>query len=57
VARRVACECGFAVEGDEAEVVAAALLHAKDVHGMVLTPTLIQAVSQPVGTNDRRNQP
>jgi predicted small metal-binding protein len=47
---RVACGCGFAVEGDEEEVVVAARHHADTVHGISLADGIIRAMAHPVGS-------
>jgi hypothetical protein len=53
VTYRVECECGFAVEGEEAEAVATAQRHASGVHHIELGPSLIEAVARVIGDSPR----
>jgi hypothetical protein len=46
VGHRIECECGFAVEGSEQEVVSAAQHHAQTAHDMELAAGLILAGSR-----------
>lgn len=45
---RLECGCGFAVEGDEDEVVAAARRHAEAVHGIELADGIVRALAQTI---------
>ncbi len=45
---RIECGCGFAVEGVEDEVVAAARRHADDVHGIALADGIVRALAHPI---------
>ena len=49
---RLDCGCGFAVEGDEDEVVDAARRHAEHVHGLQLVDGIVRALARPLP--DRR---
>ena len=45
---RLACECGFVVEGDEDEVVEVAHGHARRVHGIELADGIVRALARPL---------
>ena len=47
--RRVECECGFGVQGGDADVVSAAQRHARVVHHMELTSSFILAIARSAG--------
>ena len=46
--RRLDCGCGFAVEGEEDEVVVAARHHARHVHGISLTDGMVRAMARAI---------
>jgi hypothetical protein len=45
---RIECGCGFAVEGDEDEVVDAARRHADTAHGIDLADGIVRALARPI---------
>lgn len=45
---RLDCGCGFAVEGDEDEVVDAARRHAEHAHGIQLADGIVRALARPL---------
>jgi hypothetical protein len=47
--RRVECGCGFAVEGDDDDLVEAARIHARERHGVELGRGLVLAAATDVG--------
>ena len=47
-ARRVRCDCGWAFEGEDAELVAAVYEHGWTAHGMHVTADQALAMAEPV---------
>jgi predicted small metal-binding protein len=48
MAKVINCDCGYVVRGEtDDEVVAVAQAHAREVHGMDLTPAQVLAMAQP----------
>jgi hypothetical protein len=59
---RVECGCGFAVEGNEDEVVDAARRHAETAHSIDLADGIVRALARPIAATrrtlpTRRNEP
>jgi len=48
VIRRVECGCGFAVEGEDDDVVSAAQAHAQVRHAVPIGAALVLALAEPV---------
>jgi predicted small metal-binding protein len=45
--RRVTCDCGWAFEGEDAELIAAVREHGKTTHGMDVTAEQALAMAEP----------
>jgi predicted small metal-binding protein len=48
----IECDCGWTCRGTDEELIAECSVHARDVHGMDLTPEQILAVAVPVEGSD-----
>jgi Protein of unknown function (DUF1059) len=45
--KRVRCDCGWSVEGDDAELIAAVQEHGRTAHGMDVTAEQALAMAEP----------
>lgn len=54
--RRVECECGFAVEGDDEDVVTAAQAHARRRHDVPVADSLVLALARPIVVPDKAEE-
>ena len=50
IVKRVECGCGFAVEGDDEDVVAAARAHAERRHSLPVAEGLVLGMARPIET-------
>ena len=48
----IECDCGWTCRGSNEHLIAECRVHARDVHGMELTPEQILAVAVPVEENE-----
>ena len=48
----IECDCGWTCRGSDEHLIADCAVHARDVHGMELTPEQILAVAVPVEENE-----
>ncbi len=48
----IECDCGWTCRGSDEHLIAQCTVHARDVHGMELTPEQILAVAVPVEENE-----
>lgn len=48
----IECDCGWICRGSDEHLIAECTVHARDVHGMDLTPEQILAVAVPVDEHD-----
>jgi predicted small metal-binding protein len=46
--RRVRCECGWTVQGEDAELIAAVREHGRMAHGMDVTDEQVLAMAEPI---------
>lgn len=53
---RVQCECGFVLEGTDADLVDAAQHHARRVHGMEVAASLVLSLARPVHGDHTRDE-
>jgi predicted small metal-binding protein len=51
-ARYIACDCGWTCQGTDERLIAECIAHAREVHGMDLTPEQILAVAVPLDEHD-----
>lgn len=45
--KKVACDCGWTFDGEEAELIAAVQEHGRTTHGMDVTPEQALAMAKP----------
>ncbi len=50
--KHIECDCGWTCQGTDEQLIAECSVHAREMHGMELTPEQILAVAVPLDEHD-----